>query len=81
MLIKVKYDVRERHVHARIFMGPETHQVSLCGNLMFSPEEFKVFTQCLESGSMLVKGAHVMITDAADGSSSSYPRVQLPPEA
>lgn len=79
MITKVKYDLREKHVHARVFMGYEIHHMSLCGNLMFSQEEWKIFSECLKSGAFLVKGAEVVITDAADGSSSSYPRIQMPP--
>lgn len=79
MIIKVKYELRERHVHTRVFMGPETTHMTLCGNLMFNLSEFDTFRQCLKNGSMLVKGAEVIFSDATGGSSSSFPRVQLPP--
>lgn len=78
MIIKLKYELREKHVHARVFMGPETSHLTLCGNLMFNQSEFDVFKQCLHDGSMLVKGAEVILSDATDGgSSSSFPKVQL----
>lgn len=80
MIIKVKYELREKHVHVRIFMGPETTHMTLCGNLMFNTDEFDVFKRCLKNGSMLVKGAEVILSDATDGSSSSFPKVQPPPE-
>lgn len=80
MIIKLKYESREKHVHVRVFMGPETNHLAMCGTLMFNQAEFDVFKQCLNDGSMLVKGATVIISDSTDGSSSSYPRVQLPPD-
>lgn len=80
MIIKVKYELREKHVHARIFMGPETNHLTLCGSLMFSQAEFTIFKQCLLDGSMLVKGAEVLLSDSTGGSSSSFPKVQLSPE-
>jgi hypothetical protein len=80
MIIKVKYESREKHVHTRVFMGPDSDHLTLCGNLMFNKAEFEVFKQCLNDGSMLVKGATVILSDSTGGSSSSFPRVQLPPE-
>jgi hypothetical protein len=79
MIVKVKYERREKHVHARIFMGQHGDHLSLCGNLMFQNEEFEVFTRCLKNGSMLVRGAEVILTDTTGGSSSSFPKVQPPP--
>lgn len=34
--------------------------------------------RCLKDGSLLVKGAEVMMSDSSDGSSSSFPKIQLP---
>ena len=80
MIIKVKYEVRDKYVHARIFTGPHLDYLTLCGNLMFKSDEFETFRRCLKDGSMLVKGAEVIIIDVTGGSSSSFPRVQLPPK-
>jgi len=79
MIVKVKYERRERFVHARIFMGQHSDHLSLCGNLMFQNEEFEVFTRCLKNGSMLVRGAEVVLSDSTGGSSSSFPKIQPPP--
>jgi len=78
MIIKVKYELGEKHVQARVFMGPELNHLSLCGTLMFNQAEFAVFKQCLHDGSMLVKGAEVILSDSTGGSSSSFPKIQLP---
>lgn len=78
MIIKMKYEVRDKHVHVRIFMGPELHHLTICGNLMFNQAEFDVFSRCIKDGSLLVKGSEVIISDSSDGSSSSFPKIQLP---
>lgn len=78
MIVKVKYEVGEKSVHTRLFMGPELMHMVMCGNLMFNPEEFKVFKKLLEDGSLLVKGTEVIFSDSTGGSSSSMPKVQLP---
>lgn len=78
MIVKLKYEVREKYVHARIFMGMDLNHLSMCGTLMFKPEEFDVFNRCLKDGSLLVKGSEVIIVDSNDGSSSSFPKIQLP---
>lgn len=78
MIIKMKYEVRDKHVHVRVFMGQEVNHLILCGTLMFNPAEFDIFNRCLKDGSLLVKGAEVMMSDCSDGSSSSFPKVQLP---
>lgn len=78
MIIKMKYEVRDKHVHVRIFMGPEIHHMTLCGSLMFNLEEFDIFNRCLKDGSLLVRGAEVVMSDSSDGSSSSFPKIQLP---
>lgn len=78
MIIKLKYEVREKLVYVRIFMGPEAHHMTMCGTLMFKGEEFDIFNRCLKDGSLLVKGAEVIMSDSGDGSSSSFPKIQLP---
>lgn len=78
MIIKMKYEVRDKHVHVRLFMGLEVHHLILCGTLMFNQAEFDIFNRCLKDGSLLVKGAEVMMSDSSDGSSSSFPKIQLP---
>jgi len=78
-LIKVRYEPRGRHVHARVFVGPHKDHLTACGNLMFTAEEWDVFSRCLRDGSMLVKGAEVVLSDSTGGSSSTHPRIQLPP--
>ena len=78
MITRVKYEVGEKSIHARVFMGPEMTHMVMCGNLMFSHEEFKIFRSLLEDGSLLVKGTEVIFTDSTGGSSSSFPKVQLP---
>lgn len=78
MITRVKYEVGEKSIHARVFMGPEMAHVVMCGNLMFSHEEFKIFRSLLEDGSLLVKGTEVIFSDSTGGSSSSFPKVQLP---
>lgn len=78
MIIRMKYETREKHVHVRIFMGTELSQMTLCGNLMFKQAEFDIFNRCLKDGALLVRGAEVIISDSTDGSSSSFPKIQLP---
>jgi len=78
MIIKMKYEVRDKHVHVRLFMGHETSHMSMCGSLMFSQAEFDIFNRCLKDGCLLVKGAEVIMTDSSEGSSSSFPKIQLP---
>jgi len=80
VIIKIKYEQRDKHVHTRIFMGHEVHHVALCGNLIFNPAEFELFVRTLKGGCLLTKGVEVVVADVADGSSSSYPKIQLPPE-
>jgi len=84
VIIKIKYEARDnnKHVHARIFMGPDLSQLTMCGSLIFKSSEFDVFNRCLKDGSLLVKGAEVVLVDTADGSSSSFPKVRwTPPES
>lgn len=78
MIVKVKYEVSEKSVHARIFMGPELTHMGMCGSLIFNPEEFSIFRRLLEDGSLLVKGSEVIFSDSTGGSSSSFPKVQVP---
>lgn len=81
MIIKIKYEKRDKHIHTRIFMGHEIHHVALCGNLIFNPAEFDFFIRTLKNGCFLTKGVDVSIVDVTDGgSSNSYPKIQLPPE-
>ena len=79
-VIKLKYESRDKHVHTRIFTGQHKDHLTLCGNLIFTREEFDVFSRCLRDGSMLVKGAEVILSDSTGGSSSVNPRIKLPPE-
>jgi len=78
MIMKVKYETRDKHVHVRLFMGQERHHMTMCGTLIFTPEEFDIFNRCLKDGCLLVKGAEVISQDSSDGSSSSFPKIQLP---
>ena len=78
MIIKLKYEVRDKHVHVRVFMGQELNQLILCGTLMFNPAEFDIFNRLLKDGCLLVKGSEVIMSDCSDGSSSSFPKIQLP---
>lgn len=78
MIVKVKYETRDKHVHARVFMGPELTQLTMCGSLVFKHPEFDIWIRCLKDGSLLVKGAEVIVVDASDGSSSSMPKINLP---
>jgi hypothetical protein len=59
-------------------MGQERHHMTMCGTLIFTPEEFDIFNRCLKDGCLLVKGAEVISQDSSDGSSSSFPKIQLP---
>lgn len=74
----MKYEVRDKHVHVRLFMGHEASHMSMCGSLMFTQPEFDIFNRLLKDGCLLVKGAEVIMSDSSDGSSSSFPKVQLP---
>jgi hypothetical protein len=78
MIIKLKYELQSKQVHVRVFMGPETHQLSMCGSLMLTVQQFDIFNRCLKDGSLLVPGAEVILSDSAEGSSSSFPKIQLP---
>lgn len=80
MIVKIKYEERDKHTHARIWMGAETPYVAACGLLTFTTEEFKVFSQLLKDGALLSPEVEVIFVNQADGSSASYPKVQLPPE-
>jgi len=79
VIVKVKYDVREKHVHARIFMGVDQNQLTMCGSLMFKHAEFDIFNRMLKDGCLLVKGAEVEMVNTSDGSSSSFPKVRWTP--
>jgi hypothetical protein len=79
VVIKVKYEEREKHTHARIWMGYEQPHLAVCGLLTFTPAEFEVFSKILTDGALLNPKAEVIFVNQADGSSASYPRVQLPP--
>ena len=78
MIIKIKYDVRDNHVHVRLFMGPEVNHISMCGSLMFTQAEFDTFIQTLKDGSLLAKGLEVIMSKSTDDSSTSFPKIQLP---
>lgn len=78
MIIKMKYEVRDKHVHVRLFMGPEASHMSMCGSLMFTQPEFDIFNRLLKDGCLLVQGTEVIMSDSSDGSSSSFPKIQLP---
>lgn len=78
MIIKVKYEQAATHVTARIFMGPELTQLTLCGTLMFTNQEFLEYVDVLKNGSILVKGSDVYVVDASDGSSGTLPKIRIP---
>ena len=53
MITKLKYEVQEKQIHVRLFMGPETNQLIMCGSLMFQPAQFELFRRLLQDGSLL----------------------------
>lgn len=81
MITKLKFELQERQVHVRLFMGPEASQLAMCGSLMFQPAQFEHFKRLITDGSLLTPGSEILLSDAADGSSSSFPKVRwTPPE-
>jgi hypothetical protein len=81
LIIKLKYERRENHVICRVMIGLEQLHLTHTGVLIMNMEEFQFFRQLTKDGTLVVKGAEYQESDATDGgSSSSYPRVQLPPD-
>lgn len=81
MITKLKFEVQEKQVHVRLFMGPEASHLAMCGSLMFQPAQFEHFKQLLENGKLLTPGSEILLSDAAEGSSSSFPKVRWTPPA
>lgn len=79
MIIKLKYEIQEKQIHVRFFMGPELSQMAMCGSLIFQKSEYDIFTRLLQDGSLLTPGSEIILSDAAQGSSSSFPKVKWTP--
>ena len=79
MIIKLKYEKRDTHVVCRVMVGEEMLHMTHSGVLILTSDEFEFFRQVVKDGVLLTNGAQYAESDSAQGSSSSYPRVELPP--
>lgn len=68
MIKKVVYETRGKHTFARIFMGPNDDEVTLCGSLMFKDVEFNAYQKVLRDGAVLSPEIKVIFVDSSNES-------------
>jgi hypothetical protein len=75
-IIKVKHDgvSKPGQILARIWMGDHNVPFRICGVLVFTPDEWRVFHRFLKDGA-LFKSSALIISDEEDGSSRNLPRI------
>jgi hypothetical protein len=53
MLFRFRYEVRGGHTHVRLFAGPGSLSLGLCGNLVFRNAEWEQFKAELDRPGMI----------------------------
>jgi hypothetical protein len=76
MIKKVMYEIRGKHVFARVFMGVNPEEMTICGILMFKDVEFKAYRKVLEDGARVSSDLKVIFVDALNESNSRIPIVK-----
>jgi len=79
MIIKLKYEHRQKNTLVRLWMGEPPGELAMMGTLLMSREQFNVFSQCVKDGVLFQPDVRVILSDEADGSSRHYPKSK-PPE-
>jgi hypothetical protein len=50
MILKLYVDLKGSHYHVRVFAGPDSNHLALCGELRMLPREYEAFSETLRAG-------------------------------